>query len=267
VPAAGPASVVIVPETQGRRQLPTGTEHTAYAMAAPAIAAPERTAAASPVAIQTTATAPTPAPLSPDPTTRPAMMVLGAAGIGAPLSASASAETVLAVPAAAVIAAIDPAIAAAPPGDRTLRSAQGPEADGVPVKPHGVAVATGAVAIAPPSVVAPGPRTQVAGAVPLPGASVPVVAAPRRTRTIPGTKISVWPLVAVGALFAAIGVAITLWIMLRAPAPVPDSTLSPSGTADPNDADLQGRTPRSGLRGPTAPQPQPGKVHGKGHGK
>ena len=93
---------------------------------------------------------------------------------------------------------------------------------------QGYVLAT-AVIQAPPSAAAPGPRTQLSGVAPppppapppaplAPGESVPVVAAPpppKRRYTLPGTEISVWPLVGVGVVFAAIGVGLTLYFMLR----------------------------------------------------
>jgi serine/threonine-protein kinase len=210
-----------------------------------------RTTAASPGALQAPptvgsgATTPPEAPLrvpvldAPtrpviDATTRPAMMVLGAAGLGAPLAPS---------PAAAVAAEPDPRTTAAasssPVGVRTLRSVLGPEGQGHTVSAQGYAVATPApVAVLTPTPLSapghdggrshsPGPRTQVSGVAPpvpppplplAPGESIPVLPAPpppKRRHTLPGTEISVWPLVAVGVVFAGIGVALTLWLMLR----------------------------------------------------
>src|SRR5262249_14913989 len=70
---------------------------------------------------------------------------------------------------------------------------------------------------------------------PAPGESVPVVDAPpppTRRRVLPGTDVSVWPLVIVGVIFAALGVSVTLWVMLwdapDANAPLPGERREPS---------------------------------------
>jgi serine/threonine-protein kinase len=114
--------------------------------------------------------------------------------------------------------------------ERTLRSQMGPEGPGQVVPAQGYVVATSVIQ-APPSAAA-GPRTQLSGIAPppappappaqpaplAPGESVPVVAAPpkpKRRYTLPGTEIGVWPLVGVGVLFAALGVGLTLYFMLR----------------------------------------------------
>jgi hypothetical protein len=91
------------------------------------------------------------------------------------------------------------------------------------VAPQGYAVAPPASSplVVPPAS-RPGARTQLAGAAaPLaPGESIPVLQAPpRRPRTLPGTEIRVVPLILVGVVFAAIGVAVTLVFMLSAPSP------------------------------------------------
>jgi serine/threonine-protein kinase len=182
----------------------------------------------------------------------------------------------------------------------TLKSAQVPDlVAGMPVKPHGYAAPV-AVVSGPHSGV--GPRTQAAGMVPLgPGESIPVVK-PSRYRTIPGTEISIVPLILVGALFASIGVALTLWFMLRtspaepggtaldpgdtpsepAPGPLrppgPARHPTPHNTQPPRPSGLQ--QPGGQPQGPPPQQPPmpmgppggqppdpPGKGHGKGHGR
>jgi serine/threonine-protein kinase len=253
--STGPQSVVVV--SNGAPL--TGTEMTALAQAAP-----ERTAAASPVAIQTSASAAvTPAIESADPTTKPAMAVQPSDGVS--LVSSSSVPT-LPTPPTGAQPQRAPVEAAPPPGpspERTMRSAYG--AEGGPVHVHGFAAPTAAIAPSPPSVATSGPRTQVAGAMPVPlppGASVPVVPAPKRSRTLAGGDTNVLPLVLVGVLFAALGVGITLWFMLRS-APNPDTAAtSPTTTsvAEPNDpSDIAPRgSPRPTARVPsTPPRSQP----------
>jgi serine/threonine-protein kinase len=107
-------------------------------------------------------------------------------------------------------------------GERTLRSIAGPEIAGAAVEPQGYAVAATAAQSppAPRAGAGAGPRTHVSGTAiseRAPGESIPVIDAPpppTRRRTLPGTDVSVWPLVLVGVLFAAIGVSVTLWFML-----------------------------------------------------
>jgi hypothetical protein len=121
-----------------------------------------------------------------------------------------------------------------PPGaDRTLRSRLGPEASGEHVEPQGYAVhVVEPVHATPRSGGARSggrsPSTQLSGVAvpePAPGESVPVLAAPPpppRRISLNGTEVRVWPLVLVGVVFAAIGVGITLAVMLGdAPADEP----------------------------------------------
>jgi serine/threonine-protein kinase len=206
--------------------------------------------------------------------TRPAMMVLGAAGLGAPLqSAAGGAGTVD----PALRAALEPAPASvaaqpagSPPipltavhpqapagGERTLRSVQGPEGQGRAVEPQGYSMATTALPqmtgpASVPVVSAPGPRTQLSGAAPpstplAPGESIPVVEPPapppRRPLTWPGTDIRVLPLVIVGLIFASIGAASYLaWYLFSDPGAVADSAGS---TSSPAPRDTSRAAPRS----------------------
>jgi len=116
----------------------------------------------------------------------------------------------------------------APSAERTLRSVQGLEGAGATVAPQGYVMATTALPQvhlpqasadqeAGTSSRSPGPRTQLSGVAPLPlapGESVPVVPAPPRPSRYSGTGVSVLPLVLVGVVFAALGVGLTLWLML-----------------------------------------------------
>jgi serine/threonine-protein kinase len=176
------------------------------------------------------------APRSNDPLERTAP----ATNVGGPASATKAASPV------ALHASADGALTQTTPsaksaqqalGERTLRSIAGPEAGRTVVEPQGYAVA----AAAAPSPPAPragagaGPRTQVSGIASserAPGESIPVIDAPpppTRRHVLPGTDVSVWPLVLVGVIFAAIGVSVTLWFMLGE---APDANL-PSPAAHP----------------------------------
>ena len=125
-----------------------------------------------------------------------------------------------------------------------------------------------------------GPPTQPAGMAPLaPGESILVVAPSRRARE-PG-ELNLLPLVLVGVVFAALGIGLTLWIML-ADHPT-ETTAAASATAEPGSeptGDVGPRwplrapprvapPPRGGTGPPVAPPPGPGiKQHGKGpHGR
>jgi serine/threonine-protein kinase len=152
-------------------------------------------------------------------------------------------------------------------GERTLRSQAGPEADGAVVEPQGYAVAS-AVSVVKRAT-SPGPRTQQSGVAPMPaapGESVPVLPAPplppRRRRTLPGTEISVWPLVIVGLVFATIGVAVTLWLMLGSERSSNETPAVPSSTAQPSEP---AETIINGHPTAHAPQhPTPALTHGGG---
>jgi hypothetical protein len=128
-------------------------------------------------------------------------------------------------------------------GERTMRSQAGPEADGAAVGPQGYAVPSGGLPAR--RATSPGPRTQQSGLAPAasaPGESVLVLPAPPpppRRHTLPGTEISVWPLVIVGIVFAAIGVAVTLWLMLGAASSSSD-TASTAPTNEPGDPAANG---------------------------
>ncbi len=227
------------------------------------------------------------------------MMVLGASGLGAPLSPSTTSD-VAAAPNVAPAPPIPPPQPSAPGGERTLRSVQGPQLASAALAPQGYVLTTTVM----PEIHAPaprsGPRTQVAGIAPpvpsppsapssrlAPGESILVVAAPpppRRRHTLPGTDISLVPLLAVGALFAAIGVGITLWFMLGNPdaivgtpmpaptvlAPITSPTAAGTATGD-GDLDLGQRgahpglhaTPHTPPHAPVPPRPpvHPTKVH------
>jgi eukaryotic-like serine/threonine-protein kinase len=271
------------PTKDAQARAPSDTETTAVVASAPAssrtaptgAAGPSssRTAAASPVALhfstvpapashpQAPVTSPSPAEATPrspdaapapldDPGTQRAMMVLGAAGLGAPLASPRPAPAVAEVAAPAPGSARRPEPAPpssstgasvptepGPPrklGERTLRSEMGPEASGGHVAPQGYTVAPVSAPLVLPPASRPGARTQVAGAMPMaPGESIPVLAAPRRARTLPGTEIRVVPLVLVGVVFAAIGVGTTLFFML--------SDSSPATTTEPRSADTGSR--------------------------
>jgi serine/threonine-protein kinase len=126
-------------------------------------------------------------------------------------------------------------LAASPKAEEhTLKSVAGPEANGAAVEPQGYPVPEAAMPAplaAPRAGGARGPRTQLSGvAEPAPGESIPVVdAPPPRRRTLPGSDVSVWPLVLVGVVFAAIGVTVTLLLMLQ---DAPDATVVPATSAE-----------------------------------
>ncbi|MFT3775251.1 MAG: protein kinase [Minicystis sp.] len=242
----------------GRAVIPTATGAMATgAMAAASLMEP--TAAASPVAIQSVVS---PAVSSgPDPTTRP----IGGAANGTKVPSSDSLE--------ASLPQIDmtppPAGVMRPPGaNTTLKSASPPE--GVPsaVRPHGYAVPAAAlVPAAVPAGATAASHTQPAGAEPLPpGASIPVVQ-PARSRTIAGAEPNVALLVLVGIVFAALGVGLTLWLMLRNTGGNANTNAGTAASADaPDPIDPWPRSvPRtptrtispSQPRGPSSPTPQP----------
>ena len=168
-------------------------------------------------------------------------------------------------------------------GERTLRSMLGPEAKGAPVAPQKYAVPTAALPQAPRVGASPGPRTQLSGTAPpdpppaplAPGESIPVLAAPPppRTRaTLPGTEISVWPLVIVGVVFAAIGVSVTLWFTLQRSGdgtspPIATTSVAPAEPGDPTIGPRATSRPASHTPAPHSPglQPQPQPTHAKPH--
>ena len=133
----------------------------------------------------------------------------------------------------------------APGTARTMRSEQSPDG-GAPPRAAGYIVAAAAPVLpaAPHAGSAPGSRTVPAGteplppdslpesllgrpgAGPLPGASIPVVQ-PSRSRTLSGVEPHAGLLVLVGIVFAALGVGLTLWFMLRGTG----STASAGGAA------------------------------------
>jgi eukaryotic-like serine/threonine-protein kinase len=265
---SGSSTLVPSPSDAITRDAPTrppnagiGTEQTALARSlAPA---PEQTTAASPGALHTASAANAvtagtaqeallsvpslgPSP-SLDPVTHPAAMVLGAAGLGdlfAPSPAGADAVSPALAPTHDGGSPASPPVLApsGPTGERTLRSVQTPELAGMPVAPQGYVVATAPMPVPRASGPRAGPRTQVAGVAPpppppsvplAPGESIPILAAPpppRRRHTLPGTEISVVPLLVVGVLFAAIGVGVTLWFTLLRAGPNEGST-APSTTS------------------------------------
>jgi len=235
-----------------------------------------------------------------DPATRPAMMVLGASGLGAPLAQSsrsgeaapvqaASAPSQVAPMATQPLPAVAPSTHGSTPAaaERTLRSQQGPVQASAAPAPQGYVLATAAMPVMPTSAPASGPRTQLAGTAPLappsvaappsklaPGESIPVVGAPPRPRrrlTMPGAEAGILPLVAVGVLFAAIGVAITLWLTLREPdakvaspttIPAPVQRPAPAQTSTWSDSDERAHP---GIH-TTSHTPQPPPKHPtKGH--
>jgi hypothetical protein len=157
--------------------------------------------------------------------------------------------------------------------------------------PQGYVLATTAMPVMPSSAPTSGPRTQVQGTAPpaplslpappsnlAPGESIPVVAAPPRPRrrlALPGAETGILPLVAVGVVFAAIGVAITLWLTLRepeakvgTPATIPAPVQRPAPTQTPTWSDSDDPSQRGAHPGPHAtshtPQPPP-KHPTKGH--
>jgi eukaryotic-like serine/threonine-protein kinase len=165
-----------------------------------------------------------------------------------------------------------------PPGaDRTLRSHLADAQNG-PVRAQGYAAPSPLSTPMPGS--AYGPRTQPAGAEPLPpGATIPVVEPPRRDT--PNMAL----LILVGVAFAALGVGLTLWIMLRSP---DKATRNVAATSEPEPPAAWPPSPKRHTPKPTAqprreppprptalpfPFPQfepPGKgkgKHGKGKGK
>ncbi len=164
-----------------------------------------------------------------------------AASPGAIHTAAAAAE------AAAVVAPVAPA---APGPERTLQSVQGLEGAGAAVTPQGYVMATAVMPQAVLPVPAPereasassrsgGPRTQLSGVAPslplAPGESIPVLSAPSHRRTLPGTEIAVLPLVLVGVVFAAIGVGVTLWLMLSNSDASPPPATPQSAATHPRD--------------------------------
>ena len=224
-----------------------------------------------------------------DPATRPAMMVLGAAGLGAPLAPSSrsGATTQPAFAPAQPIPAPPhggpQTQASTPVGERTLRSVQGPSPANFAPAPQGYVLATTVMPAVHTPLPTSGPRTQLTGTAPpvppslpvpssnlAPGESIPVVAAPPRPRrrlTLPGSESGLLPLIAVGVLFAGIGVGITLWITLRDPdarvnapttAPAPRPTPTSTSNWSDGDLDLGQRGAHPGLHATThAPQPPP----------
>ncbi len=127
-------------------------------------------------------------------------------------------------PAQGVTAVATPAAMArpAPSAERTLRSEQAVGGAGAAVAPQGYVMATTEVAAVhlpaeAGQAVSRSPRTLLEGLAPVarsPGESIPVLPAPTRRSTLPGTEIAVLPLVLVGVVFAALGVGLTLWLML-----------------------------------------------------
>ncbi len=108
--------------------------------------------------------------------------------------------------------------------------------------------------MAPPSALAPGESVKVMPAPPPP---------PRRRVTLPGTEISVIPLVLVGLLFAGIGVGVTLWFMLHDQS-LTEASAAPSASAaasaDRGDPTIGPRTAHPATfpaAGPHAPQIAP----------
>ena len=139
-----------------------------------------------------------------------------------------------------------------PGAERTLRSEHSPDG-GAPPRAAGYIVATRAVLPpARPAGASPGPRTVPAGteplppdslpesllgrpgAGPLPGASIPVVQ-PSRYRTLTGSEPHVGLLVLVGVLFAALGVGLTLWFMLRGTAHPANANATATASAEPQE--------------------------------
>ena len=277
-----PAVVVPASMVSAMTQAPmTGEEPTAYASQASMAALPpppplEITAAASPVGIDASASTPVSSAVPTlERTTVPMAPPTGAHGShGAPPSSNLEQS----LPQAASTTPLSGGVQRPPGADRTLRSHLAGAQNG-PVRPHGYA------APAPMSTPMPGsgygPRTQPAGAEPLPpGATIPVVE-PGRSRDAPNMLL----LVLVGVAFAALGVGLTLWIMLRAP---DKPTRSVAATSEPDPPAAWPPSPRRPAPRPTAqprrePHPTalpfpfprfdpppggPGKgKHGKGKGK
>ena len=151
-----------------------------------------------------------------------------------------------------------------PPGaSSTLRSAFG---NAGPSSQRFVGPASTQVMATPPSVSAP---TRPVGAAPLaPGATVPVVDR-RAARSFAEREPNLALLVLVGIAFAAIGVGLTLWIMLRASHdnPSADAGAAASDAPEPPEAWPTAAPRRTGAprtpipppqpRNPAQPQPQP----------
>jgi eukaryotic-like serine/threonine-protein kinase len=243
----------------------------------------DRTSAASPGAIQTASAAArdsaglpvqpvtsdavtvnrSPPDPSVDPTTRPAMMMPPAMG-APPASTLPAPSPSLEMPAPQQ-----------PSAERTLRSVQNLEGAGVPA-PQGYVMVTTVMPQVPAPRASPydsdppssgpsrprGPRTQLSGVAPslplAPGESIAVLAAPARRLTLPGTEVAVLPLVLVGVVFAALGVGLTLWLMLRDASP-DDPIGTPAATTS------SAREPGQPSIGPRAMRPNDLGLPGPGH--
>jgi tRNA A-37 threonylcarbamoyl transferase component Bud32 len=279
---AGGPSAVIVPVSARDAPAITGTEPTTAmpVMAEPTPSAPVVVASSLPAVLAPASGLPAvlaPAPAVPD-TLRPGPPVEAAHAGGKEDPSPASAPT---QPASSPISAPEPttrpmtqitipdapdashphgASAGYTPGsERTMRS-HGVTA---PVKPAGYVV-TPEIPMARPAGAVRGPPTQPAGVAPLaPGESIPVVAPSLRARE-PGA-LNLLPLVLVGMVFAALGIGLTLWLMLGGPG----ETTAASPTAEPSSEPTSDVGTRWPLHAPphphatstaTAPSPKHGKA-------
>ena len=270
----------------------------------------ERTAAASPVALLQSASpaaeveAAAPLSSSRQPTPEPPTRTMTPVGAAAPPDASGAPIAQIPITPVATGGYV-------PGAERTMRSEQSPEGLAPPRAAGYIVATTPVLPVARPAGSSPGSRTVPAGtepappevpdsipssllgrpgAGPLPGESIPVVRPPR-TRTFAGAEPNVGLLILVGIVFAALGVGLTLWFMLRGPGealtagaaasasaepaePVglgpafpgihqrPTHTAAPPHQAPPPGGLLPSILPGGGL----PPQHEPGKSpHGKGH--